>query len=54
MQEQYVFVHDTMLEFLFCKNTFVDAKMFANKVETLPLQNPETGNTYLEDEFEVI
>ena len=52
-QEQYMFVHDAMLENLFCKDTFVSASVFANKVETLQLQNPDTGNTYLEDEFEV-
>ena len=49
-----MFVHDAMLEHLFCKDTFIQANMFANKVETLRLQNPETGNTYLEDEFKVL
>ena len=48
-----MFVHDAMLEHLFCKDTFIQANMFANKVGTLQLQNPETGNTYLQDEFKV-
>ena len=48
-----MFVHDAMLENLFCKDTFVNASVFANKVQALNLQNPDTGNTYLEDEFEV-
>ena len=53
MQSQYIFVHDAMLEYLFCKNTFVEASVFANKLKSLQEENVETGNTFLEDEYEV-
>ena len=52
-QEQYTFVHDAMLEHLFCKNTFVKAADFAARLKSLQEQNAETGNTYLEDEYAV-
>ncbi len=52
-QEQYTFVHDAMLEHLFCKNTFVKAADFAARLKSLQEQNTETGNTHLEDEYAV-
>ncbi|XP_072047327.1 receptor-type tyrosine-protein phosphatase kappa-like [Amphiura filiformis] len=51
---QYSFVHDAMLEYLFCKNTFTEAGIFAGRLKSLQEQNPETGNTYLEDEYEIL
>ncbi|XP_072024594.1 uncharacterized protein [Amphiura filiformis] len=52
--EQYAYVHDAMLEHLFCKNSFVKAEEFADRLKSLQEQNPETGNTYLEDEYAIL
>ncbi len=42
-----------MLEYLFCKNTFTEAAIFADRLKAIQEQNPETGNTFIEDEYEV-
>ncbi|XP_072047180.1 uncharacterized protein [Amphiura filiformis] len=52
--EQYAYVHDAMLEHLFCKNSFVKAEEFAARLKSLQEQNPETGNTHLEDEYAIL
>ncbi|XP_072022932.1 uncharacterized protein [Amphiura filiformis] len=52
--DQYIFVHDALLEYLFCKETFVSADEFAARLKSLQETNPETGNTYLQDEYEIL
>ena len=52
-QEQYIFVHDAVLEYLLCKDAFVKVEEFADKLKSLQEKNLETGNTFVEDEFEV-
>ena len=50
-QAQYVFIHDALLEAITCGVTEVEAKDLGVRIRELRQVDPETGYTYLENEF---
>ena len=53
LQEQYIFLHDALLEALKCGETTIPCKSFRTRYAQLCQINPETGRVKVEDEFEV-
>ena len=54
LQEQYVFLHDVVLESLLCGNTELLCETFSKELNDLKKMDPETGKSGLELQFEVI
>lgn len=50
-EAQYVFIHDALLEAITCGVTEVEAKDLGSRIRELRQFDPETGYTYLENEF---
>lgn len=50
-EAQYVFIHDALLEAITCGVTEVEAKDLGSRIRELRQIDPETGYTYLENEF---
>ena len=42
-----------MLEYLCCKESYLETGDFAGRLKLLKETNPETGKTHVEDEYEV-
>lgn len=53
LQEQYVFVYDSLLEALICGDTTVSSHAFPELFNELCLFDPDIGKTKLEEQFEV-
>ena len=51
LQAQYVFIHDALLEAITSGVTEVEAKDLGTRIRELRQVDPETGYTYLENEF---
>ena len=52
-QDQYVFIHDAVLESLTCGDTQIPASGLASAIKTLKEKNRETGRTGFETQFHV-
>ena len=52
-QDQYVFIHDAVLESLTCGNTQIPASGLAGAIEKLKQKDSETGRTGFETQFHV-
>ncbi|XP_044179415.1 receptor-type tyrosine-protein phosphatase F-like isoform X8 [Acropora millepora] len=50
-EAQYVFIHDAVLEAITCGVTEVEAKDLSFRIRELRQFDPETGYTYMENEF---
>jgi len=53
IQEQYVFIHDAVLESLICGNTQIPASGLIGAVDKLKQKDSETGRTGFETQFHV-
>ena len=53
MQDQYVFIHDAVLESLTCGETQIPASGLSGAIEKLKEKNTETGRTGFETQFHV-
>ncbi len=53
-QEQYIFLHDALLESLKCGETTIPCVSFRTRYAELCQRNPETNKTRMEEEFEVM
>ena len=53
LQDQYVFIHDAVLESLTCGNTQIPASGLTNAIEKLKEKDSETGRTGFETQFHV-
>ena len=54
VQEQYVFVYDSLLEALICGDTTMSSHAFPEVYNDLCLFDSDIGKTKLEEQFEVI
>ena len=52
-QDQYVFIHDAVLESLTCGDTQIPASGLAGAIEKLKQKDSETGRTGFETQFHV-
>ena len=52
-QDQYVFIHDAVLESLTCGDTQIPASGLAGAIEKLKQKDKETGRTGFETQFHV-
>jgi len=52
-QEQYVFIHDAVLESLICGDTQIPASGLVGAIEKLKKRDSETGSTGFETQFHV-
>ena len=50
-QEQYIFVHKTVLEALTCVNTSIESAQLGASLDELSLHDPQLGASPLEEEF---
>ena len=53
IQEQYVFIHDAVLESLTCGDTQIPASGLVGAIEKLKQMDSETGRTGFETQFHV-
>ena len=53
IQEQYVFIHDAVLESLTCGDTQIPASGLVGAIEKLKQRDSETGRTGFETQFHV-
>lgn len=54
MQEQYVFVHDAILEACLCGNTAIPVCEFRSIYYNISRLDPQTNSSQIKDEFQVI
>ena len=54
LKEQYVFLHDVVLESLLCGNTEMSCEMFSKEMNDLKHKDPKTGKSGLELQYEVL
>jgi len=54
MQEQYVFVHDAILEACLCGNTAIPVCEFRSIYYNISRSDPQTNSSQIKDEFQVI
>jgi len=54
IQEQYVFIHDAVLESLICGDTQIPASGLIGAIEKLKQKDSETGRTGFETQFHVL
>ena len=52
-QDQYVFIHDAVLESLTCGDTQIPASGLSNAIKKLKQKDRETGKTGFETQFHV-
>ena len=53
IQEQYMFIHDAVLESLTCRDTQIPASGLVGAIEKLKQRDSETGRTGFETQFHV-
>lgn len=53
MQEQYVFVHDAILEACLCGNTAIPVCEFRSLYYNISRLDPQTNSSQIKDEFQV-
>ena len=53
LQEQYIFIHDAILEALTCGDTQIDAGVFSKKIKEMSYHNSESHLTEYENQFRV-
>ena len=53
IQEQYVFIHDAVLESLICGDTQIPASGLIGAIDKLKQKDSETGRTGFETQFHV-
>ena len=54
MQEQYIFIHDAILESVICGNTEISPENFRQVVSNLRMVDKKDGKIQLQREYEVI
>lgn len=54
VQEQYVFVHDAILEACLCGNTAIPVCEFRSIYYNISRLDPQTNSSQIKDEFQVI
>ncbi|XP_033117824.1 receptor-type tyrosine-protein phosphatase T-like isoform X2 [Anneissia japonica] len=52
--EQYIFIYETVLDESLCGNTLIPAMKFRAQFERLQAQNPETGKSDINNQFELL
>jgi hypothetical protein len=53
LQEQYVFVHDAILEACLCGNTAIPVCEFRSLYYNISRLDPQTNSSQIKDEFQV-
>ena len=54
LQEQYVFLHDAVLEAIICGETEIPTDKYESSLQSLKMINPQTGITSLQSQFDVL
>ena len=53
LQEQYMFIHDAILEAVTCGDTQIDASLFSRRITEMSHRYPQTQLTEYENQFRV-
>ena len=53
IQQQYIFLHDAILEYIVCGLTEVPCENFPKELAKLKIINPTSGKSKLQNQFEV-